>query len=230
MQNLAQNQHGKCGWLRSTIGRKQLIGLTGLGLSGFLITHMLGNLLIIVGPQAYNEYSEKLVSNPLIYFAEVGLLALFLGHLLLASAISIRNWCARDSRYAVKSNGAKGTSMIQRTLWAQGLLILVFVILHLLMLKWGPHYVVNYGQGEIRDLHKLVVEVFQQPGYVAWYLVALIVLGFHVSHGVGSSLQSLGFHHPRYQCAIRGMSVVYAVVVIGGFISQPLYVYFLFRG
>lgn len=230
MDNLAQNQHCKCGWLGSSIGRKQLIGLTGLGLSGFLVIHMLGNLLIIAGPQAYNEYSHKLVSNPLIYVAEVGLVAMFLGHLLFASFISIKNMRARDTRYAKMSNGAKGTSWIQRTLWPQGLLILVFVILHLITFKYGPHYTVNYGQGEIRDLHKLVIEVFQQPGFVAWYLLALLVLGLHVSHGVGSSFQTLGIHHPRYQCAIRALSLSYAVIVIGGFISQPLYVYFLYRG
>ena len=230
MQNSAQKLCGKCGWLGATVGRKQLIGLTGLGLCGFLLMHMLGNLLILVGPQAYNEYSYKLISNPLIYVAEVGLVALFLGHLVFASAISIKNVAARDSRYAVMSNGPKGTSMIQRTLWPQGLLILVFVILHLITFKYGTHYTVNYGGVEMRDLHKLVIEVFQQPLYVAWYLVALVVLGLHVSHGLGSSFQSLGIHHPRYQCAIRCMSLTYAFVVILGFLSQPLYVYFVYRG
>lgn len=230
MQNSAQKLHGKCGWLGATIGRKQLIGLTGLGLCGFLLMHMLGNLLIFAGPQAYNEYSYKLVSNPLIYIAEAGLLAMFIGHLVFASAISIRNLGARDSRYAVMSNGAKGTSMIQRTLWAQGILIFVFLVLHLISFKYGTHYVANYGAGEIRDLHKLIVEIFQQPLYVAWYIVALIVLGFHVSHGLGSSFQSLGINHPRYNCAIRGLSITYALVVIIGFLSQPLYVYFIHRG
>jgi succinate dehydrogenase / fumarate reductase cytochrome b subunit len=218
------------GWICSTIGRKQLIGLTGIGLSLFVLIHMAGNMLILVGPQPYNEYSHKLVSNPLIYVAEVGLLAIFLAHISLAIRLALKNYSARGSRYAMWPSGAKRTSAVQRSLWAQGLLILFFVINHLIMFKYGPHYSVNYGQGEIRDLFKLVIEVFKQPGFVVWYAVALIVLGFHLSHGVGSSFQTLGLHHPRYQCAIRNFSVFYAIIVTAGFLSQPIYVYFIHQG
>jgi len=217
-------------WLCSTIGRKQLIGLTGIGLSLFVLIHMLENMLILAGPQPYNNYAHFLTSNPLIYVAEAGLVAIFLLHLGFASAISIKNMGAREGRYAVSPSGDKATSMIQKSLWAQGLLILVFVILHLITFKFGTEYKVNYGQGEIRDLHRLVIEVFKEPMYVVWYLVALVVLGFHLSHGVGSSFQTLGIHHPRYQCLIRRFSIFYAVVVAGGFIVQPLYVFFIHRG
>lgn len=227
MQNHDKKQ---CGWMGSTIGRKQLIAITGLGLSGFLFTHMLGNMLILVGPQAYNEYANALVSNRLLIVAEVGLLAMFVGHLLFALGISWSNYRARDTRYAVRPSGPKRTSWAQRSLWAQGLLILVFLILHLITFKYGNHYSTDYGHGEIRDLHRLVVEVFQVPEYVIWYLVALLVLAFHLGHGVGSSLQTFGINHPRYEKGIRAFSILYAVVVIGGFISQPLYVFLIHRG
>lgn len=217
-------------WAASTIGRKQIIGITGLGLCGFVLMHMAGNLLILVSPQAYNEYSHALISNPFIYVAEAGLVFLFLAHLATASWIALQNMRARERRYEVLPNGDKGTSLVRRTLWAQGILIFVFLILHLVTFKYGNHYTANYGSGEIRDLHKLVVEVFQQPGYLAWYLVSLIVLYFHLGHGLASSLQTLGIHHPRYQPAIKAASLVYAVVVAGGFIVQPLYVFFLYRG
>jgi succinate dehydrogenase / fumarate reductase, cytochrome b subunit len=227
MQNLGNKKHG---WSCSTLGRKQLIGLTGVGLSLFMMIHMLENMLILVGPQAYNNYTHFLTSNPLIYLAEAGLVALFLGHIFLASAISIKNWGARTTSYAVTASGAKATSLTQRTLWAQGLLILVFLILHLITFKYGTEYSVNYGQGEIRDLHRLVIEVFKTPIYIGWYLVALVVLGFHLSHGVGSAFQTMGLHHVRYQGLIRKFSLLYAVVVAGGFIVQPLYVFFIHRG
>jgi succinate dehydrogenase / fumarate reductase cytochrome b subunit len=214
----------------STIGRKQLIGLTGLGLCGFVLIHMVGNLLILVGPKAYNEYSHALISNPLIYLAEAGLLFMFVAHLALASMISIANLCARGSRYAVLSNGDKGTSWIQRSLWAQGLLILVFTVLHLITFKYGQHYTADYGHGGIRDLHKLVVEIFHQPGYVIWYVIALITLLFHLSHGLASSLQTFGIHQPRFQRGIKVASWIYALVVGLGFIVQPVYVYFLYQG
>ena len=230
MQDLAKKQCGKCGWLGSTIGRKQLIGLTGIGLSLFVLIHMLENMLILVGPRVYNEYANLLSSNPLIYLAEAGLVALFVGHLVIALGVSWLGFKARDSRYAMWASGAKATSLTQRTLWAQGLLILVFLILHLITFKYGTYYSANYGHGEIRDLHKLVIEVFNQPVYVGWYLVSLIVLGFHLSHGVGSSFQTFGLHHPRYQKLIHCFSLLYALIVALGFISQPVYVYFIHRG
>jgi succinate dehydrogenase / fumarate reductase cytochrome b subunit len=219
--------HEKPHWLCSTIGRKQLIGLTGLGLSGFLLIHMLGNMLILVSAEKYNEYSHALVSNPLLPLAEGGLVLMFLFHVFLAMRLTAKNWGARNSRYAVMSNGAKRTKWTQRSLWAQGLLIAVFIILHLITFKYGADYRVTYNGVEMRDLHKLVIEVFSEPGYVTWYIVALFVLLLHLSHGVGSAFQTLGINHPRYNCMIKGFSWAYALVVIVGFLSQPIYVFFL---
>lgn len=221
-----QNVSHKVCWLGTTIGRKQLIALTGLGLSLFVLVHMLGNMLIFVSPQKYNEYSHALVSNPMIYLAEAGLLAMFFGHMVLAIRMTRLNWQARDSRYAVSPSGDKAATFIQKSLWAQGLLILVFVILHLISFKFGTYYSVNYGGVEMRDIHRLVLEVFKNPLYVGWYCVALVVLAMHLSHGVGSSLQTLGFNHPRYNCMIKMASIGYALIVGVGFLSQPIYVYF----
>jgi succinate dehydrogenase / fumarate reductase cytochrome b subunit len=228
MQNQVVNQAGglrRCNsWLSSTIGRRQIIGVTGLGLSGFVLLHMLGNMLILVSPRVYNEYSHKLVSNPLLIVAEVGLVVMFLGHILLALGLAVSNWKARDTRYAMSASGEKRTTLIQKSLWAQGLLILVFVILHLITFKYGTVYTVTYDGVEMRDLHRLVLEVFAQPGYSVWYIAAVFVLGLHLSHGFGSSFQTLGIHHPRYQTGIRCLSILYAVIVTVGFISQPVFV------
>ncbi len=225
-----QTRVDQSGWIKSTIGRKQIVAVTGLGLSLFVLSHMLGNLLIFVGPRAYNEYSHALVSNPLIYLAEGGLIAMFLGHMAIALKLSLMNFGARSKGYAVNASGDKSTSWIQKSLWAQGLLILVFVILHLLSFKYGVYYEVDYGQGYIRDIHRLVIELFQEPIYVAGYSLALIVLGLHLSHGVGSSLQTLGLHHPRFQQKIKCASWLYAALVSIGFLSQPIYVFFIYRG
>lgn len=215
------------GWICSTIGRRQLIAITGLALSGFVLTHMLGNMLILVGAEKYNAYAHALETNPLLPIAEGGLVLAFLAHLIFALWVSWKNWNARQTGYAVMSHGAKRTTWTQRSLWAQGLVILVFTILHLITFKYGPEYTVTYGQTQMRDLHRLVIEVFQQPLYVGWYIVALIILFFHLSHGVGSSLQTLGVNHPRYNGAIKCLSWAYATIVILGFLSQPIYVYFI---
>ncbi len=217
-------------YLCSTIGRKQFVGLTGLGLSLFVLTHMLGNLLIYVGPQAYNEYGHALVSNPLIYVAEAGLILAFLAHLCLALMLQLENWKARPAKYAVSASGAKGTDLISQTMWAQGIIIFGFLILHLLTFKFGTVYMVDYGSGEIRDLFRLMVEVFQSPIYVGGYLFTLLILGFHLSHGLKSALQTMGLNHPKYDKLLTCVSKGYALAVAAGFSSQPIYMFFFHQG
>ena len=214
-------------FLKSTIGRKQLVGLAGLALAGFVFAHMLGNLLILVSPRVYNEYGHALVSNPLIYIAEAGLVAFFLAHVILAILLTLRNRNSREVKYAMAASGDKKTSLVKKSLWAQGMILLVFVVLHLITFKYGEFYFVNYGNGEIRDLHRLVVEIFQMPGYVVWYLISLVLLGYHLAHGVASSFQTLGFNHPKYTPKIKLGSLLFALVVSAGFIIQPIYVYLL---
>ncbi len=217
-------------FFKSTIGRKQSVGLAGLLLSGFVLTHMLGNMLIFMGPRAYNEYSHALISNPLIYLAEAGLLLFFVVHIVWALQLQLRNWSSRETPYVIKPNREKRTSLTARTLWFQGIVILIFLVLHLITFKYGTFYNVNYGEGEIRDLFRLLVEVFQQPGYVVWYLIALILLAYHLSHGVASSIQTLGFNHPKYTPMVKKMGLGFALIVCLGFISQPLYIFLFLRG
>jgi succinate dehydrogenase/fumarate reductase cytochrome b subunit len=127
MRNNVKKQSGWCAWFDSTIGRKQLVGVTGVGLSLFVLQHMLANMMILFDPRGYNEYSHALISNKLIYVAEAGLVGIFLVHVFLALKLTWQNWRARSTAYAVLPNGAKRTTWTQRSLWAQGSLILVFV-------------------------------------------------------------------------------------------------------
>lgn len=216
--------------LKSTIGRKQIVGLAGLGLSLFVLSHMMGNLLVFIDPQTYNEYGHALVSNKLIYAIEVGLLGLFLAHLILALILTKRNSDARPQKYQMSATGEKSTSFVTKTMWHQGIIILVFVFYHLVTFKFGTHYVIDYGSGPIRDLFRLMVEVFKNPLYVAWYVFCLLILGLHLGHGVSSTLQTLGLHHPKYLSLIKRIGHVYAVTVCLGFISTPLYIFFFWSG
>lgn len=217
----------------SSIGRKQLVAVSGIGLTLFVLGHVTGNFLMFVGPEAYNRYGHGIVTNPLIYVIEAGLVSIFAAHLLIALKLQMENFLARPVRYAVVANGAKRTSITTRTLWLQGLVIAVFAVLHLITFKYGPAeaqgYQVTYNGVVMRDLFRLVHEVFQQPIYVVWYSVALLVLGFHLCHGVPSSLQSLGFHHPKYTACLKKIGAGLAIYVSLGFIAQPLYLYFFYR-
>ena len=211
-------------FIHSNVGRKTAVGLTGLVLSLFILTHLLGNFLLFVGPKAYNMYSHALISNPLIYIIEIFLLLSFLFHGLWALAITFANkkkkGVSRDPH----------TSFIHKTLWIQGVIVLVFVILHLITFKYGPYYTVEYDGKEVRDLFLLVAEVFQKPIYVIWYIVSLIILSFHLAHGLQASIRSLGFYHELYTPLIRKVSLAYGVFTALGFIAQPLYFFFFYQG
>jgi succinate dehydrogenase / fumarate reductase cytochrome b subunit len=145
----------------------------------------------------------------------------------MAVILTIENRKARGSRYAVTPKGDKGGSLASRTMAAQGSLILAFVILHLITFKYGTYYETTVNGVAMRDLHRLVIEVFHQPGYVVWYSVALIILGFHLRHGVQSVFQSFGFKNDHYANLIQKTAIAYAAIVAIGFLSQPFYVFFI---
>jgi succinate dehydrogenase / fumarate reductase cytochrome b subunit len=106
---------------------------------------------------------------------------------------------------------------------------LAFIILHLITFKYGTEYNTVVNGVPMRDLHKLVLEVFQQPGYVAWYVVSLVLLMFHLSHGAHSIFQSFGILERKMQKSLKKFAWLYAVVVVGGFLSQPLYVFLIHK-
>lgn len=217
-------------YIFSSIGRKQFTALAGLGLCLFVLGHVAGNMLLFVSDKAYNLYGHALTSNPLIYVAEVGLVAIFVGHAVLGTVLALKNRKARQVGYAKSADGDKATSSVSKSLAWQGIVILVFVIFHLITFKYGSHYTVEYDGLVVRDLFRLVVEVFSDPLYVVWYVVAVLILGFHLSHGLGSSFQTLGLNHPKYNGLVSGISLVYGLIIGIGFIAQPIYMFFFYKG
>lgn len=212
-------------FLRSTIGKKYLMGLAGLIWAGFVFAHMAGNLLIFVSQDAYNSYGHALTSGNIIYVAEIVLVLALIMHVYLAISLTLQNKAAKGTGYAVAPK-EKRARFGSKTMGAQGTIILVFIILHLSTFKYGQHYDTTVNGVVMRDLYRLMINVFKQPMYVFWYLVSLVLLGIHLSHGVGSVFQSFGWMNGRYQPVLRKLSIAYAVIVALGFISQPLYIYF----
>lgn len=215
-------------FVKSSVGRKYIMGISGLIWLGFVLAHMAGNMLILISPDVYNIYGHAIVSNkPVLYGAEtVLILALFL-HVATAVSLTIENRKSKGSRYAVPASGAKASTIASRTMGMQGSVILAFVILHLATFKYGTHYDTIVDGVKMRDLHRLIVEVFQQPGYVAWYVVALVLLMFHLSHGAHSIFQSFGFLERKMQQPLKKIAWAYAIIVAAGFLSQPAYVFLL---
>lgn len=213
------------GFLGSTVGKKYIMGITGLIWAGFVLAHMAGNLLIFVSHDAYNAYGHAITSGNIVYIAETVLILALISHVSMAVSLTLMNKAAKETKYAVAASGQKKVSLASRTMAVQGSLILVFVILHLITFKFGTHYETTVNGVAMRDLAKLMVEVFQSPSYVAWYIVCLFLLGFHLKHGVGSSFQSLGLMEGTYRNLWKNLSCIYGFVVALGFIAQPLYIF-----
>lgn len=211
----------------SSVGKKVVIALTGLILSLFVLVHMAGNLLLFVGPEAYNTYSHALISNPFIVPIELGLLLAFVVHVALAVRLTIENRALRPVPYLRPPSGEKLSSFASRTMIYQGSILLVFTIFHLITFKYGPYYEVSYQGVVMRDIYRLVAEVFTSPAYLMGYVLSMIVLGIHLSHGVSSVFKSWGFSHPRWTKWLEKFGMVYAVVVAVGFLSQPIFMFWL---
>jgi succinate dehydrogenase / fumarate reductase cytochrome b subunit len=215
-------------FLKSTVGRKYVMGLTGLVWMGFIFGHMAGNMLLLISADAFNAYGHAIVSNKiLLYGAEITLVLALVAHVVTAISLTVKNRSSRDTCYAVQPNGEKGARFASRTMALQGSILLAFIILHLISFKYGAHYETTVNGVQMRDLHRLVIESFKQTGFVVWYCIALVIMMFHLSHGAHSIFQSFGILERKMQDNLRVFAWVYAAVVVGGFISQPLYVYFI---
>lgn len=213
----------------SSVGKKVLNGLTGLGLVIFVIVHLIGNLTIFAGPEALNGYANTLSvigHGALLPIAEVGLALLFILHIVSALTVFNDKGKARPvAYYRVADAGGKSkkTMSSKNMIWT-GLVLLVFVIIHLIQFRFGPFYPVEVEHHQIRDLYRVVAGVFSQPGWVIFYCAMMLFLGFHLRHGVWSMFQSLGWNNRRMLPGLYGAGVVVGVVLALGFFVLPIYV------
>ena len=214
----------------SSVGKKFLMALTGLAMAIFLIEHLSGNLLLFSeNPDPFNKYSHFLISfGWLIIVAELILIAILIFHIISGVAIAIGKKKARPVKYhkTAKAGNPSKKTIASTTMIYTGVLIFVFLVIHLKTFKFGPYYTTTVDGVKMRDLHRLVIEVFQEPGYVIWYVAALVFLGFHLRHGFWSALQSLGAYHPRYTPIIYTIGIILAVVLAAGFIGIPIWIFF----
>ena len=210
----------------SSVGTKVLIALTGLGFAGFLVMHLGANLLVLVSPHGYNEYSHKLISNPLIYLAEAGLALLFVTHAVKAVLNFFANKRARPAGYETKRRAGHTSrkTLASTTMIVTGTWLLVFIIVHLKTFKFGPWY--DTPDGSMRDLARLVNEDFRKPFYVVFYVLSMGVVGLHLRHGLSSAFQSLGVNHPRYNGLILKTGLVVAILMGLGFAAIPIVIFF----
>ena len=214
--------------LSSSVGTKLLMGLTGLLLFVYMLLHLAGNALIFAGRDVFNEYSHALISNPLIIPIELALLAIFLVHIYKGITMWFANKEARPLGYAKKewAGHTSRKSLSSTTMILSGLFIAVFVVIHVKQFKFGSWYQV--GQSEIRNLFATEVEVFSNPGWVAFYVLATLLVGLHLRHGIASGFQSLGFDHPVYTLRLTTVALLLALLIGVGLAVIPVWVYFTY--
>jgi succinate dehydrogenase / fumarate reductase cytochrome b subunit len=214
-------------YFSSSVGTKLLIGITGLLLLVYLVLHLAGNVLIFAGPGIFNEYSHKLIANPLIIPVEIGLLLVFILHMYKAVRMVIANQAARPVRYQKKAYAGHTSrkSFASSTMIASGLIVFLFVLVHVKQFKFGEYYETVSREATSRDLYRTEIEVFQQPLWVVFYVISTIVVGLHLRHGISSGFQSIGFDHPLYTRRLTTWGIVLAIIIGGGLGCIPIWVY-----
>jgi len=210
----------------SSVGTKLVIGFTGLLLFAYLLLHLVGNLLVFAGQDTFNRYSHMLISNPLTIPVEIVLLVVFALHIIKTVPNWVKNQSARPVRYEKKERAdyTSRKSLSSSTMIWTGFIILVFVLVHLKQFKFGAWYE-TAGDAPIRDLYRTEAEVFSAPIWVALYTIGVILVGFHLRHGIASAFQSLGADHPVYTKRLVLWGTILAVIIGGGFAIIPIWVY-----
>ena len=201
----------------STIGKKAIMAVTGLILFGFLVVHMLGNLQVFIGREVMDHYAETLHGNPALLWTVRTILLISVALHIWASIQLFRiKKDARPVSYVKRTN--VGSSWASRSMMLTGPIIAAFVVFHLLHLTTGtihPQFV------ELHAYENLVSGFLVVP-FALVYIAAMILIGFHLSHGIWSMFQSMGMSHPRYTPLIKKFASVFSWILVAGFISVPV--------
>jgi succinate dehydrogenase / fumarate reductase cytochrome b subunit len=208
-------------FINSSVGRKILMSLTGILMCLFLIEHLIGNLLLLKfdGGIAFDQYAHFMGGNPIVRTLEVGLLLLFLIHILNGARIWLTNRRKREKKYE-EYRLLDNTKLASRMMNVSASFVFLFLVIHLERF-WVPARFEDPA-----SIAALVYSTFRQPLYVSFYIFSLILLGYHLRHGFQSAFQTLGWRSSRYIGIIDFIAVLFWLVIPLGFALIPLAIYF----
>jgi len=193
------------------------MALTGLVLIGFVLGHLLGNLLMFKGPAALNEYAKWLHDHPgLVWAARTVLLISVFAHIWVGIKLSLENKGSRDGGPAV--DATRRATLGSRTMPYSGVVILGFIVFHLLHFTFKSVAVTPQAD----SVYAMVVAGFTQPAIAIFYIVSMLLLCLHLGHGVSSVFQTLGLRNERWRGRLDALAQAYAWFIALGFISIPL--------
>nr|WP_318835931.1 succinate dehydrogenase cytochrome b subunit [Desulfuromonas versatilis] len=211
---------------QSSVGRKILMAVTGLVLLGFVIVHLLGNTSVFVGPDGINAYAEKLHSlGPVVYIFRLVMLAAFAIHIIYGIQLTLENRAASPAKYAIQKR--QRATFASSTMIVSGLVLLAFVIYHLL------HFTVQVTDPAISakanldalgrpDVYLMVVKGFQKIFVSLIYVVSMVFLFLHLSHGAQSFVQTFGLTNANTLPAVNVGGKALSAILLLGYIAIPL--------
>jgi succinate dehydrogenase / fumarate reductase cytochrome b subunit len=199
----------------SSVGKKMLMAVTGLCLIGFLAVHLLGNFMAFAGAAAFNDYAAKLHSlQPYLSVFNLGLAILGLIHIVIGTILFFDNLKARPEGYKVYKNPG-GRTIGSNTMPYTGALILIFVISHL--------FKFTLVDKSVTPIYQQMAAAFANPMWVLIYVVAMVIVAVHISHGFWSMFQTFGLNHPRHMPLIMKVGLAVTLVFGIGFGILPIY-------
>ena len=207
------------GFLSSSVGRKVVMSLSGLFLITFLLVHLGVNLTLFIGSETFNGASHFMATNPVIQVMQYVLAAGFIFHIAMGIKLELKNRASRPIKYA-KNNAAANSGWASRNMIYTGILILLFIVLHL------KDFFVKIKFGEVHDDYQLVTQLFKNPIYVLIYVIAFLLLGIHLSHGFQSAFTSVGARAPKYLKCVKNSGMIFSYFIALGFSVIAIYFYF----
>jgi succinate dehydrogenase / fumarate reductase, cytochrome b subunit len=210
------------GFYASMVGKKVVMGVTGLIGIGFVILHSLGNLLVFRGPAAINSYSHFLKSTgELLWALRILLIVAVILHVIAAVQLTLQSRAARPIGYTKRESQV--ATLASRTMRWGGAFLLVFIVLHILHFTTGT--IKPAGVFTSEDVYANVVASFRIWWVALFYVLAMVALGLHLFHGAWSSVRSIGVSPPSPEPLHRRVSVVVAILVWVAFTAVPVAVF-----
>jgi succinate dehydrogenase / fumarate reductase, cytochrome b subunit len=204
----------------SSIGKKITVGLTGVLLCAFLVVHLVGNLLLFSndGGAAFDAYAKFLPSLKIILVIEWGLFAIFLVHIITGFIFWLRNRRARPEAYRVNRR-SENSDPFSRGMFLTGSIVFIFLVIHLKTF-WVP---ARFTEGEHLSMYSIVVGAFSDPVYALFYVVAMVLLAFHLRHGFQSALQTFGLRNKKYIGVIEAAGTIFWLLIPVCFATIPIF-------
>ncbi len=224
------------GFVSSSIGKKFFMSITGLFLIVFLLVHLIANLALLIGPDAFNIVSHFMGTNPVIQLMQPVLALGFVLHIIYATVLTLQNQKARPQSYAVTKTSHQ-SSFPSKNMYILGTVVLVFLVMHIFNYFWKIKVTgspllaeVEVDGVHMENAYALVAGLFTDPQYgimySIFYIIGAIALGLHITHGFWSAFQTVGLCNHIWRKRLERVAYAFAFIIGGGFSIIPIFLMF----